>query len=92
MPYFVYIMSNKNHSVFYTGVTNDFKARAWEHKLGKGGSFTSKYNCGDLLYYEEHDNILEAIDREKQIKRWKREWKIKLITKSNPDMKCLLDR
>jgi len=92
MPYFVYIMSNQNRNVFYVGVTNDIRARASEHALSIGGNFTSKYNCHDLLHYEEYDSILDAIDREKQLKKWDREWKLKLIRKHNPEMKDLSAR
>ena len=85
-------MSNRHRNVFYTGVTNDTRARASEHRLGIGGGFTSKYNCHFLMYYEEHESIFDAIKREKQIKRWKHGWKLQLIKKSNPDMNDLFER
>lgn len=92
MSYFVYIMSNKYRNVLYVGVTNDIRARTIEHRIGKGGYFTAKYNCHDLMYYEEHESILDAIDREKLLKKWKKEWKYRLIKKQNPEMKDLADR
>ena len=91
MSYFIYIMSNKHRTVFYVGVTNDLRARIKEHRLHTGGYFTCKYNCDDLIYYERFDSILDAIYREKQLKRWKRDWKEKLIRKLNPEMKDLSD-
>jgi len=89
MPFWVYIMSNKHWDVFYTGVTNDIKARTAEHKQGRGGYFTSKYNCHCLVYYEQHEYIVDAIEREKKLKRWKRKWKLELIRKQNPGMRDL---
>lgn len=86
---YVYIMSNKNHSSFYIGVTSDIKTRIADHKNGVGSKFTSKYNLNELLYYEEFPDIYQAIDREKQLKNWHRQWKINLIKSANPEMKDL---
>ncbi|MFW5774470.1 MAG: GIY-YIG nuclease family protein [Tangfeifania sp.] len=86
---YVYIMSNKNRSTFYIGVTSNLKIRIADHKNGKGSSFTSKYNLCDLLYYEKFPDIYQAIDREKQLKRWHRLWKINLIKSVNPEMNDL---
>jgi putative endonuclease len=66
---YVYIITNKNRTVLYTGVTSNLYARIFEHKEGIGSAFTSKYNCTDLLYYEFHEHIEIAIKREKQIKK-----------------------
>ena len=82
-------MSNKKMDVFYTGVTNDIKARTSEHKQEIGGYFTSKYNCHSLVYFEELEFILDAIAREKKLKRWNRKWKLELIRKQNPGMRDL---
>ena len=82
---FIYIMSNKNLTTFYIGVTNDLERRVIEHKLGQGSEFTSKYNLDHLVYYEIISDIKTAISREKQLKRWHREWKIILIKGLNPD-------
>ena len=81
-------MSNKWHNVFYTGVTNNIQRRAWEHKYDKS-KFTKRYSCHHLLYYEEHRYILEAIKKEKQLKKWRHEWKVELIKKENPGMEDL---
>lgn len=81
----VYMMSNKNKNVFYVGVTNNLERRVFEHKTGIIEGFTKKYNCKELVYYEEFQNITDAISREKQLKNWHREWKINLIKFLNPD-------
>lgn len=87
--YFVYIISNWKHSVFYTGVTNDVERRVYEHKMKLIPGFTSRYNCNKLLYYEEHNDINYAIKREKLIKKYKRDWKKNLINSINPEWKDL---
>jgi len=69
---YVYMVTNKNHTVLYTGVTSNLYARIYEHKNGTGSKFASKYNCVDLVYWEFHEHIESAIKREKQIKKWKR--------------------
>ncbi|MGB0429507.1 MAG: GIY-YIG nuclease family protein [Bacteroidia bacterium] len=86
---FVYITSNKNRTTFYIGVTSNIEQRVYEHKTGVFGGFTNKYNCHELVYYEEIQGMANAINREKQLKNWKREWKIELIKKENPEMKDL---
>ena len=88
---YIYIISNKNRTVLYTGVTNNLDARIYEHKAGEGSKFTSKYNCTDLLYYEFFEDIESAIAREKQIKKWKREYKENVINAFNPNWKDLFD-
>jgi putative endonuclease len=85
-PYSVYILSNFARTVLYIGVTNNLERRVWEHRNGEGGVFTSKYKCHFLMYYEDYSDIRNAIAREKQLKNWKREWKIELIRKENPEM------
>jgi putative endonuclease len=88
--YFVYILTNKHHTVFYTGVTSDLEQRIFEHKTKfYPNSFTAKYNCEKLVYYEEYSDIDEAIKREKQLKKYKKSFKVNLITKINPDWKDL---
>ena len=86
---YVYIMSNKHRITFYIGVTSDLKNRIADHKNGIGSSFTTKYNLVDLLFFEEFPDIYQAIDREKQLKKWHRQWKINLIKSINPEMKDL---
>jgi putative endonuclease len=87
--YSVYILSNVHRTVFYIGVTSDLMGRVWQHKNDEGGQFTSCYQCHYLLYYEEYVHINRAIEREKNLKNWRREWKINLIKQENPEMKDL---
>jgi len=87
--YCVYIMTNKNNTVLYTGVTNNLRHRVVEHKAGEGSKFTSKYKITKLVYYECGNDIYAAIEREKQIKGGSRQKKIDLIVKVNPEWKDL---
>ena len=89
--YCVYIMTNPNNTVLYTGVTNNLHRRVAEHKAGKGGKFTSKYKATKLVYYECGNDINAAIDREKQIKGGSRQKKEVLINQMNPEWKDLFD-
>ena len=85
MTYYVYILTNKNKNVLYTGVTNDLVRRVYEHKQHfDKGSFTAKYNVEYLVYFEETTDVKAALEREKQIKSWKRDRKLALIVESNP--------
>lgn len=84
MTYFAYILASGKKGALYIGSTNNLKRRVQEHKRGTIKGFTSKYNVNRLVYYEKLDNFQEALDREKQIKKWNREWKIDLIIKNNP--------
>lgn len=86
---FVYILSNTSRSTLYIGVTSFLDERILDHKYGVGSKFTAKYNLTTLLYYEEYPNINEAIEREKQLKNWHRNWKINLIKQTNPELKDL---
>jgi len=86
VPYYVYIMTNKIHTVLYTGVTSDLSRRAFEHAEHARG-FSQKYKTAKLVYAEAFDYVEEAICREKAIKKWNRQWKINLIEKSNPEWK-----
>lgn len=83
---YVYIMSNKNKTTFYIGVTSDLMKRVLKHKLGIGSEFTTKYQLKYLMYQEMVPGIKYAIKREKQLKGWHREWKINLIKSINPNM------
>ena len=83
--YFVYIVTSKRNGTLYTGVTNDLVRRVAEHKAGLVPGFTKKYKVDKLMWFETHNSIEAAIVREKQIKEWKREWKIDLFRDSNPD-------
>ena len=83
--WYVYMMSNKPNGVIYIGVTNNIDERVKEHKLKKyPDSFNAKYNCDKLIYFEEYDNEKNASSREKQLKKWKRDWNLKLIEELNP--------
>ncbi len=87
---FTYILTNKSRKVLYTGVTNNICRRLWEHRYHAPlTSFVGKYNVKHLIYFELHHTISEAISREKQIKSWKRERKVRLITVHNPEWKFL---
>lgn len=80
----VYILASKRNGTLYIGVTSNLVKRAWEHKQGVTGGFTQKYNVHRLVYYELFEDMPSAITREKQMKKWRRAWKIELIEKSNP--------
>ena len=81
---YVYIMASKQNGTLYIGVTSNLASRIWQHKEGAVEGFTKKYNVKLLVWYEQHDSIEEAIQREKQLKRWNRAWKLQLIEKMNP--------
>jgi putative endonuclease len=81
----VYIMSNRRNGTLYAGVTNHIMRRAYEHRTGKGSSFTRRYSLTRLVYYERHEDMLSAIQREKNIKDWPRAWNVRLIQSLNPD-------
>lgn len=90
MTYYVYFMVNKNDTVIYTGVTSNLEQRVFDHKVKRyPKSFTARYNCDKLVYYEEFCDVQKAIHREKQVKRYHREWKESMIEESNPDWKDL---
>jgi putative endonuclease len=88
---YVYIVTNKNHSVLYIGVTSDLEGRIFEHRERLLESFTKRYQCTKLIYYEDYPDPLSAIAREKQLKGWRREKKIALIAKRNPRWHDLFD-
>ena len=82
--YYVYIMTNVSDAVLYVGVTNDLQRRIYEHKNKLVKGFSEKYNLYKLVYYEETNDIKSAIAREKQLKNWRRQWKVNLIKAENP--------
>jgi len=90
--YFVYILASRRNGTLYIGVTNDVLRRAQEHKSDLIEGFTKKHNVHILVWYEIHDDIHSAIAREKKLKRWNRDWKIKLIDKDNSGWNDLYDR
>jgi putative endonuclease len=81
----IYVLTNRPNGTLYVGVTNDLVRRVWEHRNSTSDGFTRKYYLKRLVYFEHHDDIRTAIQRETNIKRWPREWKINLITKENPE-------
>jgi putative endonuclease len=85
-------MSSLSNSTIYIGVTNDLKRRCYEHKNKLNEGFTKRYNIVKLVYFEQHTNILEAIKREKQLKKWNRAWKNNIIEKENPNWDDLFER
>jgi putative endonuclease len=89
--YFVYILASKRNGTTYIGVTNDILRRLAEHRSGVNDSFTKDHEVHLLVHVEEYSSIKEAITREKQLKHWKREWKIDLIEKTNPEWLDLAD-
>lgn len=89
MPGYVYILASQRNGTLYIGVTSDMGRRVWEHREGLAEGFTKKYGVKTLVYCETFDRIDDAIRREKQLKEWKRVWKVKLIESANPDWKDL---
>ena len=87
--YYVYILASSRNGTLYTGITNDLIRRIQEHKEKVIKGFTEKYNVDKLVFYEVYGEVGMAIYREKCIKKWNREWKLKLIEKNNPDWKDL---
>ena len=87
--YYVYILANRRNGTLYVGVTGDIAKRVVRHKGGKGIKFVQKYNVDKLVYYEKVNSYREACKRERQIKWWKREWKLALIEQMNPEWKDL---
>ena len=87
--YYVYILTNKSNKVLYIGVTDDLKRRIYEHKNKMIDGFTKKYNLTKLVYYEATTDVRSAIEREKQLKNWHREWKMNMIKEFNPEWKDL---
>jgi putative endonuclease len=90
--YYVYILASRRNGTLYIGVTNDLIRRVWEHREGLIAGFTKKYAVKMLVYYEEHGDIGFAIQRETSLKRWRRNWKLDLIEKTNPDWLDLYPR
>jgi putative endonuclease len=85
----VYILASKRNGTLYIGVTSNLQKRAWEHKNDLVGSFTKKYRVHRLVYYELYPEMISAIRREKQMKKWNRDWKLELIEKQNSDWRDL---
>ena len=89
--FYVYILASKRNGTLYIGVTSNLVQRIWQHKHDVMGGFSQRYGVKTLVYYETHDTAESAIAREKQIKKWRRDWKLELIEKSNPEWNDLWD-
>lgn len=87
--YHVYILSSRRNGTLYTGVTSDLVRRIWEHKTKRADGFTAKYGVDRLVHFETFKDIEEAILREKRIKNWRRNWKLELIERDNPNWRDL---
>lgn len=81
---YVYILASQKNGTLYTGVTSDLAGRLLQHQTGTGSKFAARYGVMRLVWFEEHDWVIDAIKREKAIKKWPRQWKIKLIEENNP--------
>jgi putative endonuclease len=90
--YFVYIMASGQYGTLYVGVTSDLVGRVWQHKQGLVEGFTEKYGVKQLVWFEVHEDVNAAITREKQIKKWKRDWKVNLIQRTNPQWDDLYEQ
>jgi len=86
---YVYILASKPYGTLYIGVTNDIDRRVFQHREGTASRFTKRYGVTRLVWFEEWPTVPEAIQRETSLKRWKRDWKIDLINKTNPEWRDL---
>jgi len=91
MSYYVYIMASQRNGTLYIGATSDLSRRVWEHKNGVVEGFTKQYDVHSLVYFETHDDVRLALQRERTMKHWQRKWKLALIEKDNPDWRDLYD-
>jgi putative endonuclease len=89
--FFVYVLANRPKGVLYVGVTNNLARRVWQHSTKAVPGFTNTYGIKRLVYYEEHASVLQARERERALKRWRRAWKFKLIEGVNPEWRDLAD-
>ena len=92
MNAYIYILANKKNGTIYTGVTNDIVRRVFEHRQGFVDGFSEKYDLKMLVYFDSFESMYDAITMEKIIKRWRREWKIALIEKLNPEWQDLYEQ
>jgi putative endonuclease len=91
MSYFVYILASRKDGAIYIGVTNDIVRRVYDHRTKAVPGFTSKYNITRLVWFEIYDDPISAISREKELKKWRRAWKVQLIEAQNPDWNDLYE-
>jgi putative endonuclease len=85
MAFYVYLLASKKHGTLYLGVTNDLVRRTYEHRTKAVGGFTKRYDVDKLVWFEIYDDAVTAITREKELKKWRRDWKIRLIEETNPE-------
>jgi putative endonuclease len=88
---YVYILASRRHGTLYTGVTSDLVTRVWQHREGVVLGFTKTYRVHRLVYFEAFGSIVDTIEREKRMKKWRRDWKIRLIAEANPHWVDLYD-
>jgi putative endonuclease len=91
MAYYVYILASRRDGAIYVGITNDLVRRVYEHRIKAVPGFTAKYGITQLVWFEVYDDPVSAISREKELKKWKRDWKTQLIEKDNPNWDDLYD-
>jgi putative endonuclease len=84
MTYYVYLLASKKHGTLYLGVTNDIVRRGYEHRSKTMPSFTKRYSVDKLVWFEIYEDVISAIARDKELKKWRRDWKIRLIEENNP--------
>jgi putative endonuclease len=85
LPYYAYILASRNHGTLHLGITNDLVRRVFQHKNKVSSGFSSRFGVDRLVWFECYDNPVSAITREKKLKKWRRDWKIRLIEETNPD-------
>lgn len=85
MNFYVYLLASKKHGTLYVGMTNDIVRRGYEHRSKVVQGFTKRYSVSQLVWFEIYEDAISAIAREKELKKWRRAWKIRLIEESNPD-------
>ena len=89
MPFYVYLLASRRHGTLYLGVTNDLMRRVYEHESHDVPGFTVRYRVDRLVWFETHDHPTDAIAREKALKKWRRDWKIRLVEEQNPEWRDL---
>ena len=89
--FYVYLLASKRNGTLYIGVTSNLVQRTWQHKEGQVEGFSKKYGIKNLVYFEVHETAESALTREKQMKKWERAWKIRLIERNNPEWRDLTD-
>ena len=85
MAFYVYLLASKRHGTLYLGVTNDIVRRVFQHRTKVTVGFTARYDVNKLVWFEVYDDVITAITREKELKKWRRDWKIRLIEEANPN-------